>query len=47
MNPRNAGEIENADGVGIAGNIICGDVMQMFIKIKQNADGNVMHNIIG
>jgi len=47
MNPRNAGEIENADGVGIAGNMVCGDVMQMFIKVNKSADGNVMHNIIG
>ncbi len=43
MNPRNTGEIENADGVGIAGNMICGDVMQMFIKVNKSADGNV-HN---
>ncbi|OQX18569.1 MAG: iron-sulfur cluster assembly scaffold protein [Candidatus Altiarchaeales archaeon A3] len=40
MNPRNVGEIENADGVGLAGNMICGDVMQIFIKVKKIADGN-------
>ncbi len=33
-NPRNVGEIENADGVGYVGNPVCGDVMQMFIKIE-------------
>ncbi|MDI6730296.1 MAG: iron-sulfur cluster assembly scaffold protein [Candidatus Altarchaeum sp.] len=38
MNPRNVGEIENADGVGIAGNIVCGDVMQIFIKVNKSAD---------
>lgn len=40
MNPSNAGEIENADGVGIAGNMVCGDVMHMFIKVNKSADGN-------
>ena len=33
-NPRNVGEIEDADGVGYVGNPVCGDVMQMFIKVK-------------
>ena len=36
MNPRNVGEIENADGVGKVGNPACGDIMQMFIKIENN-----------
>ena len=34
MNPRNVGEIENADGVGTVGNPVCGDVMNIFIKVK-------------
>ncbi len=46
MNPMNAGEIENADGTGIAGNMICGDVMQIFIKVKKSAGGNGKHDII-
>ncbi|MBR5496105.1 MAG: Fe-S cluster assembly scaffold protein NifU [Oscillospiraceae bacterium] len=33
-NPRNVGEIENADGVGQVGNAKCGDIMQMFIKVE-------------
>jgi nitrogen fixation NifU-like protein len=33
-NPRNVGEIENADGVGTVGNAKCGDIMQMFLKIE-------------
>lgn len=33
-NPRNVGEIENADGIGYVGNPVCGDVMQMFIKVE-------------
>lgn len=32
-NPRNVGEIENADGVGIVGNAKCGDIMKMYLKI--------------
>ena len=32
--PRNVGEIENADGVGKVGNAKCGDIMKMFLKIK-------------
>ena len=35
-NPRNVGEIENPDGVGRAGNPICGDVMELYIKINDN-----------
>ncbi len=35
-NPRNVGEIPNADGVGTEGNPVCGDVMQIFIKVKDN-----------
>ncbi len=34
MNPRNMGEIEDADGVGNAGNPICGDVMRLYIKVE-------------
>lgn len=33
-NPRNVGELENPDGVGRAGNPICGDVMEMQIKVQ-------------
>ena len=36
MNPRNVGEIENADGVGTVGNPVCGDVMKMFLKIEND-----------
>ena len=36
MNPRNVGEIENADGVGIVGNPVCGDIMKMYLKIENN-----------
>lgn len=36
MNPRNVGEIENADGVGQVGNPKCGDIMKMYLKIENN-----------
>ena len=39
MNPRNVGEIENADGVGQVGNAKCGDIMKMYLKIE---DGIIM-----
>ena len=35
-NPRNVGEIEDADGIGTVGNPKCGDIMKMYIKIKDN-----------
>ena len=34
MNPRNVGEIEDADGIGEVGNPRCGDIMKMYIKVK-------------
>src|SRR4029078_9780705 len=36
MNPRNVGEIADADGVGDVGNPLCGDIVRLFIKIKEN-----------
>ncbi len=36
MHPRNVGQIENADGVGHVGNPICGDIMELYIKVKGN-----------
>jgi nitrogen fixation NifU-like protein len=41
MNPRNVGEIENADGVGEVGNARCGDIMKMYLKI----DGGVISDV--
>ncbi len=35
INPRNVGEIENADGVGEVGNAKCGDIMKMYLKIDE------------
>ena len=39
MNPRNVGEIENADGVGEVGNPACGDMMRLYLKVE---DGKVV-----
>lgn len=35
-NPRNMGEIKDADGVGSVGNPVCGDMMTIYIKVKDN-----------
>jgi nitrogen fixation NifU-like protein len=34
MNPRNVGEITDADGIGDVGNPMCGDIVRLFLKIK-------------
>lgn len=36
MNPRNVGIIENADGYGKVGNPVCGDLMEMYIRVKDD-----------
>ena len=35
-NPRNVGEMPDADGIGTEGNPVCGDVMKIFLKIKDD-----------
>jgi len=35
-NPRNVGEMPDADGVGTVGNPICGDIMKMYIKVEDD-----------
>ncbi len=35
-NPRNVGEIADADGVGTVGNAKCGDIMRMYLKVDDN-----------
>jgi nitrogen fixation NifU-like protein len=34
LNPRNVGEVENADGIGTVGNPVCGDLMQVSIRVE-------------
>ncbi len=36
FNPRNVGEIENPDGIGKVGNPVCGDVMELYIKVEKD-----------
>ena len=47
MNPRNVGEIENADGVGEVGNARCGDIMRMYLKIDNNIITDVKFKTFG
>jgi nitrogen fixation NifU-like protein len=46
-NPRNVGTIEDADGVGNVGNPVCGDVMQMMIKVKDNRIVDIKFQTMG
>jgi len=46
-NPRNVGEIEDADGVGEVGNARCGDIMKMFLKIEDNSIADVKFKTFG
>ena len=47
MNPRNVGEIENADGVGEEGNPVCGDMMTFYIKVKDDRLEDVKFKTFG
>ena len=46
-NPRNVGEIENADGIGKVGNSVCGDIMKMYLKIDNNIITDVKFKTFG
>ena len=46
-NPRNVGEIENADGVGEVGNAKCGDIMKMYIKVDNGVISDVKFKTFG
>ena len=35
-NPRNVGDMENPDGIGHVGNPVCGDIMELYIRVKDN-----------
>lgn len=47
MNPRNVGEIENADGVGEVGNAKCGDIMKIYLKVEENIIKDVKFKTFG
>lgn len=46
-NPRNVGEIANADGVGTVGNAKCGDIMRIFLKVEDNIIKDVKFKTFG
>jgi len=46
-NPRNVGEIENADGVGEVGNASCGDIMKIFLKVEDNVIKDIKFKTFG
>lgn len=46
-NPRNVGEIENADGIGVVGNAKCGDIMKMYLKIENDIITDVKFKTFG
>ena len=47
MNPRNVGEIEDADGIGEVGNPVCGDMMTFYIKVTDNHLSDVKFKTFG
>ncbi len=46
-NPRNVGVIEDADGVGTVGNPVCGDLMTIYIKVKDNIIEDIKFKTFG
>lgn len=46
-NPRNMGEIPDADGVGTVGNPVCGDMMTVYIKVKDNRIDDIKFKTFG
>ena len=46
-NPRNVGELPDADGVGEVGNAKCGDIMKMYIKVEDGIITDVKFNTFG
>jgi len=47
MNPKNVGAIENPDGYGKVGNPVCGDLMEMFIKVKDDTITEIKFKTFG
>jgi nitrogen fixation NifU-like protein len=46
-NPRNVGEIEDADGIGEVGNASCGDIMKIYLKVQDNIIEDVKFQTFG
>ena len=47
LNPRNVGEIKDADGIGEVGNPVCGDIMRMYIKVKDDVITDIKFQTYG
>jgi len=47
LHPKNMGEIKNPDGIGKVGNPICGDIMWVYIKIKNNKISDIKFKTFG
>jgi nitrogen fixation NifU-like protein len=47
MNPRNVGELENPDGIGQIGNVNCGDIMRMTIKVHEEHIADIRFKTFG
>lgn len=47
QHPRNVGKMEDADGIGEVGNAKCGDIMKMYIKVKDGIITDVTFNTFG
>jgi nitrogen fixation NifU-like protein len=47
MNPRNVGKIENPDGYGKVGNPVCGDLMEMYLKVKDDTIEDIKFQTFG
>ena len=47
MHPRNMGEMENPDGIGKVGNPVCGDIMEMYIRVKDNIITDIKFKTFG
>ena len=46
-NPRNVGVLDNPDGVGVVGNPVCGDLMEMQIKVKDDIITDIKFRTFG
>ncbi len=46
-NPKNYGKLENPDGVGKVGNVVCGDVMWLYIKVKKDKITDIKFETFG
>ncbi len=46
-NPRNVGEIKDADGIGTVGNPVCGDMMTIYIKVKDDKIDDIKFKTYG